>query len=67
MSLTTEQNIIYEKIETAKGVINYCNEALSHPELEEWERKEYQGVKEDSENELVELEERKQEIEYYLS
>jgi hypothetical protein len=36
-----------ETLESLIGQLNYCNEALAFEGLENWERKEYQEVKDD--------------------
>lgn len=34
-----------ETLKSLVGQLEYCNEALAFPELENWERKEYEEVK----------------------
>lgn len=55
---TNHYTVEWEKrINSCKGTIQYCKEALSFPELEEWERKEYEIVLKANEKLLPELEE----------
>jgi len=42
-----------EKLTSLKGQLAYANEALSS-NLQEWEKKEFQGVKNEVENEITE-------------
>lgn len=43
-----------DNIEQLQGSIEYCGEALSQPDIKNWEKKEYESVLGDREIELME-------------
>lgn len=43
-----------EKLQSLNGQLAYANEALSQSDIKEWETKEFQWVKEQVENEIIE-------------
>ena len=58
-AMTTLFLFLTESINEKENGIKYCNEAISSPTIQEWEKKEYIQVKEQYETELITLEHRR--------
>lgn len=54
------------QVDTCKGVIAYCKEALEYSELEEWERREYQKQLNMYENILPVLEKQLEQVRSFI-
>ena len=52
-AVATDQN--QKEIDSLRGQIDYAKQALSSPDTEEWERKEFQGVMNDANAKLQKL------------